>query len=438
MTQEKSKTDKDAKVRKINIALIVLKQRIKENICLSELALLLLGFLGVFSFLFLKKHRTLKIFSQIHRSTRLPRLRLFVEPFILKNLAITHQVSEARNSAGEQIERYLGKRMLVLKLPRDHGEKGVLYIMFSELFGLIPKAFDMEKLLKDYRLVLEPSWSGYCHNDILHYTKYKEEIYISAAEEGDFHFISRLNSNLKPLSFGPCDWVDDRLFEACCKRSSEKVYDIVMNSHWGWSKRHYVLFKTLKNLPTKMRVALIGSPWGGGTLKDVKDLAIYYGVDGQIDYFENIPYQKVIEVVSMCKLGILLSLKEGSNRAIAECLFADVPCIVLGEHVGGIKKNINLSTGRLVPESQVESAIWEMSNNLNAYSPREWALKNISCLVTTKNLNDYLKNRATACGEPWTEGIAVKTNSPELKYYHKHDEDRLGKHNKDLKKYFKS
>jgi hypothetical protein len=66
----------------------------------------------------------------------------------------------------------------------------------------------------------------------------------------------------------------------------------------------------------------------------------------------------------------------------------------------------------------------------------EWALKNISCTVTTEKLNNYLKYRAIACGEPWTKDIVVKTNSPELKYYNEDDKNNLWKYNLEFKKYF--
>ena len=69
--------------------------------------------------------------------------------------------------------------------------------------------------------------------------------------------------------------------------------------------------------------------------------------------------------------------------------FCNVPVIVLSEHVGGIK-NINPVNGKLVP-STTKDTIKEMLNNLNSYTPMEWALKNISCTVTTEKLNNYLK-----------------------------------------------
>jgi hypothetical protein len=422
------------------ITYCLLKQKLKENFYIIEFILTILVFVGFFLIIFRKKEISFKLFAQVHRSTRWKRLREFIEPFIKRNIYILYcynnydEIND-KSLIKRQIESCLGNRIMVLKWPENR-EKGVLLIKFSELFSKIPIVFDMEELLRDYKLILEPSWSGYCNEDLLRYTQYNEEIYIMAPEEGDFEFISRLNSNLIPLPFGPCDWVDDRLFEKY-RKSNNKIYDVIMNVNCAWYKRHHILFKTLKKLFRNVKVALISATWQGRTINDIKLLARYYGVDKKIDFFTGLSYPQVIKITSMSKIGILLSLKEGSNKAIAECLMCDVPVIVLSNHIGGIKKNINRYTGKLVDESRLSEEIEEMLDNLSSYSPRNWAKENISCVVTTERLNSYLKNRAITNGEPWTRDIVIKTNSPEPKYYYEIYKIQFKKYNIGLKNYFK-
>jgi len=360
-----------------------------------------------------------------------------LEPLIFRNIAQVYQRIDIDVAARSILERSFGKRLLVLKAPLPGREKGVLYAKFSELFHMIPRAFDMTKLLEDYRLVLEPSWAGYCNEDILHFTKYDEEIYVAAPETSDYEFLQRLGSNLVPLPFGAGDWVDPRLFVLDATPDGKK-YDLLMNAHWGWGKRHHVLFRLLRKLRPETKVALIGFPWDGRKTRDLLELANYYGVYDQITLFESVSYDKVVHITAQCKIGVLLSLKEGANRAMTECMFCNVPVIVLAENIGGVKKNVNDRTGRVVPERQLASEIPLMLRRLDSYSPRQWALENISCLATARILNEQIKADAVRAGERWTQDLAIKTNSPELKYFEEEDAIRLQKYNSALVRYCNS
>jgi hypothetical protein len=175
----------------------------------------------------------------------------------------------------------------------------------------------------------------------------------------------------------------------------------------------------MSQIPTRLEVALIGFAWGDRTKKAILDLARYYGVESQLNIFENISFDKVMEINSCSKIALLLSLKEGSNRAISEGLFCDTPAIVLSNHIGGIVENINSETGMLVNESQLKDKIPLMLENLEKYTPREWALQNISCFESTRSLNESLKEEAIRQGDTWSQDITIRTNSPNLRYLDK-------------------
>jgi hypothetical protein len=207
----------------------------------------------------------------------------------------------------------------------------------------------------------------------------------------------------------------------------------VMNSHWGWRKRHYVLFRNLREMPD-VTAALIGVPGEGGTLANVRALANFYGVEKQVSWFERIKYEDVMGITASSKIGLLLSLKEGGNRAIPECLFCDVPVIVSSNNIGGVKKVVNQQTGL----HSLSKTIRTMLRNLGTYSPRKWAVENISCLVTTERLNGHLRASAASRAQPWTCDIAPRTNAPESKYYHAIDNEKFGPLNQGLRAYFRA
>jgi hypothetical protein len=374
-----------------------------------------------------------KLFTQVHRTSRLKIIKTLIEPAIFANISLAYASQHRHDSL--DISSFFGNRIMVLKPPLENGERGVLLVMYSELFKVLPEVFDMKNLLSDYRLVLETSWAGNCDEDIIFFKQYDESIFVFSPDKEDFDFLKRLDSNLIPLRMGSRDWVDPTLYDKYCSHKPKKIFDIVMNAHWGWGKRHHILFKCLKRFFPDVKVALIGFPWRNRYKKDILDLACYYGIENQLDIFEDVPYEDVIKITSQSKIGILLSLKEGSNRAIPECLFCNVPAIVLDRNIGGVKDIINPMTGAAVTERALASEINKMINNYHKLDPRSWALENISCFVTTNRLNECIKKHALSLGHPWTVDIAIKTNSPDPRYFYRKDEDNLQPYNIALNRY---
>lgn len=130
---------------------------------------------------------------------------------------------------------------------------------------------------------------------------------------------------------------------------------------------------------------------------------------------------------------MLLSLKEGGNRAIAESIFCNVPVLLLRQHIGGVAKNIVPQTGVSIEEKDLE---WATEHLLRKnIDPRQWGLEHISCSKSSDRLNGILREHAVLQGRPWTEDIAERSNSPEGRYVFDVDARRLRIHNEALKKY---
>jgi glycosyltransferase involved in cell wall biosynthesis len=189
----------------------------------------------------------------------------------------------------------------------------------------------------------------------------------------------------------------------------------------------------LKNATQRYKVALIGAKWSGKTRADIEQLANFFGIADQLTVIEDIPYERVMDITCRSRASILLSLKEGSNRAIAESIFCNVPVVVLANHVGGIRKNVVSETGLLAEEQHLESAIARLlQDDIN---PREWGLEHISCFKSSEKLNLIVKKHALGQGQPWTRDLAVRSNSPESKYVLTEDAERLSRWNEELTKY---
>jgi len=409
------------------------RQRLLENRLVVHTGLLLLILLGFPLVLLGQRKRAVRLFSQVHRATRLPWMRKLVEPYIFASLPAIY--TDSAPAADVNLPRFFGNRIMVLKAPMNKGEKGVLFVMVSYIFDWLRSNMDLKRLLEDYTLVFEPSWSGYCFSGLLDYTRWDQEVFVLSAEEGDFAFLKRLGSNLVPLELGPCDWVDPDTAKPYL--TDQKEFDIVMNSNWADWKRHYVLFRMLRNSKRRYKVALIGVKWGSPLRiqADIRRLADYYGIASQLTIFDEIPYQQVMEITCRSKVSILLSLKEGSNRAIAESIMCNIPVIVPANHVGGIRKNIVPETGLFADERHLETAVAQLLES--HICPRTWGLEHVSCLKSSEKLNSILREHALKQGRPWTKDIAVRSNSPDSTYKYPEDAERLLSWNEGLRAYLR-
>ncbi len=403
-------------------------QRIRDTYWIVHVGLLLLTAWGFTKAILGRRASAVRTLSQVHRTTRSAWMRGVVEEYVVANRDVFYGDQHPPDSP--KFAKFIGRRLLVLKPPIAGGERGVLFVSFSDMFKLLNAYVDMNRLLQDYTLVFEPSYPGFCHPDMLKYTYWRDEIFVQSAPIDDFNFLKRLNSNLIPLDIGPADWVDPRVSEPYL--SAEKEFDIVMNAGWMWLKRHYALFQMLARSKRKYRTALIGF---GELRKDIEAQAANCGVSDQITIFEKIPYSRVMEITARSRVSMLLSLKEGGNRAVAESMFCNVPVIISSSHVGGVRKNVVPETGLLLKDQDLEAGVEQLMNS--NLQPRNWAIENISCFRSSEKLNNILREHALGKGRPWTLDIAARSNSPDSSYTCAEDAERLRPWNEGLIRYLK-
>jgi glycosyltransferase involved in cell wall biosynthesis len=305
----------------------------------------------------------------------------------------------------------------VLKSATDD-EKGVILLLYSHIFPLFAKLFDVEAIAARYHVVLEPSWSGYCDPNVLCYTQYDFPVFVEAYEPRDAEFIRRTDSNLIVVPTSTNWWVDHRVFRPLA--DSPKDTDIVMVAGWGGYKRHdrfFAALGALRQRHIRPKVTLIG--YGLGMSKqDILDRAAYYGVLDQIECYEGLKQDQVNRHLNRAKVNIIWSRKEGVNRAIVEGMFAGVPCIIRdGFNYGYRYPYINAATGCFSSEEDLPDTIVTMLESYTSYAPREWAMANMSCERATGILADAIGSVARRTGEPFTGDLAVKLNGLDNMYY---------------------
>jgi glycosyltransferase involved in cell wall biosynthesis len=312
--------------------------------------------------------------------------------------------------------RLIGSRILVVK-PYRPSERGVIVVDYSYVFPLLAGLFDLNAISERYDLVLEPSWAGSCAPETLLFTRLDRPVFVESIEPRDRDFLNRLKSNLEVVPLAANWWVDHRHAPAV---GGARDIDVIMVASWADIKRHWRVFRVLAELRRRghrLKTVLVGYQLQR-TKADIEALAAHFGIADQVEAYERISQEEVSRLLARSKVHVLWSRRECANRAVIEAMLADVPVIVRDGLTFGFKyPYINDQTGRFVPEAGLGDAILDMVEHHRRYSPRQWALDHMTCEKATQVLNDHIRDRALAAGQPWTEDLVVKTSSLDVQRY---------------------
>ena len=312
-------------------------------------------------------------------------------------------------------------RILILKLPifKDNNliEKGTIIVKFSETFAPMYLALNLRLLTKYFYIVLEPSSVGYSLPEILVWGNLgNEKIIVLSAYREDFKFLLDTNTNLVPIKLGPADWVDTSKFYKTT--ATKKIYDAIYVANFNPIKRVERYIRAVVNISRirpnyKAALVLAGH---GDAKREVLATLECSKKHTSIDVYFDLKQVEINDLFNKSKVNILISLREGSNKGLAEGLFSDTPALLIEESVSGNHLHINDQTGRVVPDSQLESALIWFSDHYTNFTSRDWAMKHISPVASTQILSRKVKELALSDGGQWSTDLFVKVNKPELNY----------------------
>lgn len=299
--------------------------------------------------------------------------------------------------------------LLVLKPCINEHEKGVIFIQYNDSINKFCAIYDIMELAKYYRFVIEPSTWGYQEAPFFLLLGLDTEVIVEAQYEHDFNYITNLTGNLIPIRLGAGDWVDPDIFKN--NVNSEKQYDAIMIASWLKLKRHELLFRALSKMTDIIkRVALVGYTSSNRTMNDIVAESKKYNITHLIDFYESIPQEEVAKLLAQSRVNIMLSKREGANKALYESFFSDIPVIVTSSNIGVNRDHINGYTGILSEDHELAHKIAYMLDNIHFFSPRKWALENTGYHNSNKKLNDFIKELAVRSGENWTQDLYAKKN----------------------------
>lgn len=298
------------------------------------------------------------------------------------------------------------------------GERGVIMLMYSEAILATAAVYDLGSLASRYMFVIEPSWWGYQDARFLLYLGFDLDVLVQSPRRADFEFVADLKTNLVPVRVGAGEWGDPSVFRPRAE-TREATYDAVMVAAWDPLKRHEVFFRAAVRFKQEhgraLRMALVGYDLGWNR-EAIERLLRQFDLERDCAIFEDIPHAEVARIVADSKVSLLLSHREGANRAIYESMFCGTPIIVYRHQCGVNLDHVNASTGLLADENELADAIKHVLDHPEDFDPRAWAMKNAGYANANKKINRALSEMAGERGLPWTEDIAAKKSAPNLRY----------------------
>lgn len=375
--------------------------------------------LGVLLFPF-SRTQSAKLLMLSHRNSFTDAEQITRERILHKlNLLCTEVIDALLPSYEVLDEAIYRQRVITLKEP-DGKEKGVILLKFLDTYSWFRHNHDLTRVLNDYYLALELSYYGTCRPEVLQFTSYPNTpIIVGAAVPSELGFLSRLNSNLIPSGYSSCTWVDDRTF---FPSQAEKEYDCIMVATWSPVKRYFLLFEALTKInDPSYRALIIGGAYGG-TRQEIEAQIKYYGVGDKVKVMEDVDQKDINTLLNKSRVNIMLSLKEGGNKAIIEGMLANTPGLIMSDHVGLDFGWINDQTGKVADVTKLEETLLWFKYTTHQFTPRAWVLEHISCQVSTQNLEKTVHALAKKNNEPWTRGLVIKYNRGSMpRYYNEKD-----------------
>jgi glycosyltransferase involved in cell wall biosynthesis len=327
------------------------------------------------------------------------------------------------------------EKAVILKPCVSEREKGVLFISFANQWVRLLGLPGLRELARSYALVLAPAWSP--PHDLIHYAfsgAYPDVFFSLISNVEDLETLPRMSTNCRVVRLFASSWVNPDFFRPL--PSHERDVDIVMVANFGRFKRHFAFFKTLRRMPSDLRVVLIGQDQDGRSKDTIYNEAKLYNVQKRIHIIKDASYQAVSEALCRSRVSLILSRREGSCVVVAESLFANTPVGMLKDAHVGSRAFINESTGYLFEPGDMAGQLQDFLTRAAEYSARGWAERNISCHRSTAVLNEAIRSHMLESGQEWTQDIAPLCWCPDPRLVFPEDEARMQVAHADLRDRF--
>jgi hypothetical protein len=359
------------------------------------------------------------------------RLQHELQPFLVgseRELARRERIGWHRYGAGGGV--HLGAKArpapsrLLLKAPRERGEKGVLYCPSEQSWMQLLCEHDAAAVLSEYHLVGQTTRSPTDFASLAGFAGLsRDPLFIGVSNLSDLEALGLLRPVVEPLPILASDWVDPDTYAP--QPLHGRSIDVLMVASWAEGSRHRWLFEVLGELPRSLRVVLVGRDAGGRTAGDVRVLARALGVRQELELHTDLPWAKVVALQCDARIAVVLDRRGGSGRVTSECLFAGAPVAMTEDSHLGSRAYLNGHTGVLLSRPGLGWQLLRFWREAERFTPRAWAEKHISYRHGWARLNATLRAWTEATGRPWTADIAGMCWREGPALMHREDQERL-------------
>jgi hypothetical protein len=322
----------------------------------------------------------------------------------------------------------------VLKPYLGPREKGVVFIAFENQWIKVLRAPDLHEFARRYTLVVAPSSSPHNLVNYVFPALYPGPVFTLISNPRDPAVLRRVAPNLVVVPLYASSWVNPDLFAPL--PHGERPYDLVMVANFAKVKRHQAFFAALREMPRPLRILLIGHEQYGRTAATIRAMARWYGVADRFELRTNQSHAEVAAAFCQSKASVVLSRREGSCVVVAESLFADTPAALLEGAEIGSRVFLNEQTGRFLRDNALACELTAFVAEAARYQPRAWAQEHISCIQSSRLLNEQLRAHALAAGQEWSEDIAPMHWCPDPQLVRAEDRRRLAPEHDEIRQRF--
>ncbi len=328
------------------------------------------------------------------------------------------------------------EKAVVLKPFVSEREKGAVYISFEYQWVRLVANCDVGEFTKRYTLILSPVWAT--PHALVNYVLpavANGPVISHLSDPNDAEVIPRQSSNYVTVPLLCSSWVNPAFYKPV--PFEKKDIDIVMLANFGKYKRHFTLFKALRDMPKSLKVVLIGQHNGKRTRDVLLAEAAAYGVVDRIELRQNVSDAELFDTLARAKISLILSLREGSCVAIVESMFAGTPVGMFADAEVGSRQFINSQTGRFLLHKDLASQLMDFIASSRNFSPRKWVEENqIHCHGSSAKLNAAVKQAMLAAGQQWTVDLAPFHWRPDPLLLSEADKQRMKPSYDDIRKRF--
>lgn len=307
----------------------------------------------------------------------------------------------------ERWGRFIGSgeltRSIILKNPSADGEKGVILLTAEYNWLKLLATGDLRRFDSEFTVLFSAGWSPLDYSLLgLALKKLTGPVYVEPGNFGEVAQIEALHPRIRCLPTLCSAWIHPGLFRP--RPVAERKIDLLMVANWAPFKRHWHFFSALERMPPGLRVTLIGQPDGPFRLDRVEREARDF-CRRKVEFVQNLPVERVYEYMGDSRALAIFSRQEGPCVVVTEAMFADTPVAMLADAHIGSRAYINPETGVLLDDRNMAKQLLALVRRGPELQPRRWATENVSCHVSIRKWNAFLRQRAAEEGRPWNRDL---------------------------------